>query len=99
MQMVISSFRKRNECLDDRPFLLKQFRKIGFGAKKGGELGGGTDAGVMNSHDLPKFTTVRRIRRYAKVACCLSICPLNVTAGRCPARSAALLWHSRIGCV
>src|SRR6266481_6578828 len=78
---------------------LTAVRDVGFGAKKGGELGGGNDAGVMNSHDLPKFTTVRRIRRYAKVACCLSICPLNVTAGRCPARSAALLWHSGIGCV
>jgi len=29
---------------------------VGFGAKKGGELGGGTDAGVMSSHNAPKNT-------------------------------------------
>src|SRR3984893_10217403 len=27
---------------------------VGLGAKKGGELGGGTDAGVMTSHNPPK---------------------------------------------
>src|SRR5258708_2307524 len=40
---------------------LTAIRDAALRAKKGGELGGGTDAGVMNSHDLPKFTTVRRI--------------------------------------
>ena len=31
-------------------------RDVGLGAKKGGELGGGTDAGVMSSHNGPKST-------------------------------------------
>ena len=29
---------------------------VGLGAKKGGELGSGTDAGVMTSHNPPKKT-------------------------------------------
>src|SRR3979411_1306846 len=33
---------------------LTAVRDVGFGAKKGGELGGGTDAGVMSSHNPPK---------------------------------------------
>src|SRR6266699_7314 len=37
---------------------LTAIRDAALRAKKGGELGGRTDAGVMNSHDLPKFTTV-----------------------------------------
>src|SRR6266513_2111241 len=35
---------------------LTAVRDVGFGAKKGGELGGGTDAGVMSSHNAPKNT-------------------------------------------
>src|SRR2546430_2311298 len=33
---------------------LTAVRDVGFGAKKGGELGGGTDTGVMSSHNPPK---------------------------------------------
>src|SRR5258708_34644286 len=33
---------------------LTAVRDVALGAKKGGELGGGTDAGVMNSHNPPK---------------------------------------------
>src|SRR5258706_16385260 len=32
---------------------LTAVRDVGFGAKKGGELGGRTDAGVMSSHNPP----------------------------------------------
>jgi len=39
---------------------LTAVRDAALCAKKGGELSGGTDAGVMSSHDPPKFTTVRR---------------------------------------
>jgi len=35
---------------------LTAVRDVGFGAKKGGERGGGTDAGVMSSHNAPKNT-------------------------------------------
>jgi hypothetical protein len=33
---------------------LTAVRDVGLGAKKGGELGGGTDAGVMSGHNPPK---------------------------------------------
>src|SRR5882724_4193824 len=33
---------------------LTAVRDVGFGAKKGSELGGGTDAGVMSRHNPPK---------------------------------------------
>src|ERR1700674_938859 len=33
---------------------LTAVRDVGFGAKKGGELGGGTDTGVMSRHNPPK---------------------------------------------
>jgi hypothetical protein len=33
---------------------LTAVRDVGLGAKKGGELGGRTDAGVMTSHNPPK---------------------------------------------
>lgn len=33
---------------------LTAVRNVGVGAKKSGELGGGTDAGVMSSHNPPK---------------------------------------------
>jgi hypothetical protein len=35
---------------------LTAVRDVGFGAKKGGKLGGGADAGVMSSHNAPKST-------------------------------------------
>src|SRR5208337_4951455 len=39
---------------------LTTVRYVALCAKKGGELSGGTDAGVMSGHDPPKFTTGRR---------------------------------------
>jgi hypothetical protein len=35
---------------------LTAVRDVGFGAKKGSELGGGSDAGVMSSHNPLKST-------------------------------------------
>src|SRR5438105_12252234 len=35
---------------------LTAVRDVRLGAKKGGELGGGTDAGLMSSHNPPKKT-------------------------------------------
>ena len=39
---------------------LTAVRDVGFGAKKSGELGGRTDAGVMSSHNPPKSSFSER---------------------------------------
>jgi hypothetical protein len=46
---------------------LTAVRDVGFGAKKGGELGGGTNTGVMSSHNPPKstFSELDRLRQGA----------------------------------
>src|SRR5438132_8549628 len=48
---------------------LTAVRDVGFSAKKGGELGGGTDAGVMSSHNSPEagYLLPSRRRRVAAV--------------------------------